>query len=404
MKNNYKQSAKSRSDLLTLLSEACEIEHGLACSYLYAAFSFKQSIEENISWEQLHKVKKWAAQIFFVASEEMLHLAQVWNLITAFGGVPYYARPNFPLHAKYFHFQLPVSLEPFSEQVIKRFKMYELPKHMSEHEYVKKEFDVSFEDGYTYKTVGDLYELIAEGIKAIPEEELFIGDPSLQVGPSTVDFPDIIKVTDRASALSSIELIVEQGEGATKDSENNHYSIFCKIHDEYLEEINGDPNFNPCRSLISNPVVYAKGNLNQVNGNLLENKLGIQISDLFDDLYVLMMQVLQHAFYSSDMEAARDWGKFAIHLMPAVIKPLADSLSRIDAGKSFNGLVVGPSFTLNRHVAFPHDFFLAKILMTERLSEIIHRGNRLLEGYPTPPKEFKNAIQNLVTISQKIIT
>ena len=401
-KTRYKQKAASRSDILTLLSEACEIEHGLACSYLYTAFSFKQSTDEGITWEQLHLVKKWAAQIFFVASEEMLHLAQIWNLTTAIGGIPYYSRPNFPLNAKYFHFELPVTLEPFSERVIKRFKMYELPTSLSERKYVKEEFGVSFEDGYDYKTVGELYELIKEGIRTVSEENLFIGDPKFQVGQSTVDFPDIIEVVDRESALRAIDLIVEQGEGTLSETENNHYAIFSKIYDEFKLELRKDSGFKPCRRMIKNPVIYDKGNLNQSEGNLLGNELTARVSDLFDDLYVLMMQILQHTFYSSDMELARKWGKFAIHMMPTVIKPLADALSMQAAGEDYPEFVAGPSFTINRHVAFPFQFETARLMMLERLEEIIHRGSNLCRTEKKLPREFLNAIKNLKTISKNL--
>ena len=37
----------TRSDLLSLLSEAAELEHGIACSYLYAGFSLKRDISEG---------------------------------------------------------------------------------------------------------------------------------------------------------------------------------------------------------------------------------------------------------------------------------------------------------------------------------------------------------------------
>ena len=35
-------SVVSRSTLLKLLTEACELEHGLACSYLYAAMTLRR--------------------------------------------------------------------------------------------------------------------------------------------------------------------------------------------------------------------------------------------------------------------------------------------------------------------------------------------------------------------------
>ncbi len=45
-------STFTRSKLLSLLSEACELEHGLACSYLFSAFSLKQELSEGLTWEQ----------------------------------------------------------------------------------------------------------------------------------------------------------------------------------------------------------------------------------------------------------------------------------------------------------------------------------------------------------------
>jgi hypothetical protein len=93
--------ASRRSALLSLLTEACELEHALACTYLYAAFTLKQDLNEGgLDWRQLQKVRFWAAQLYFIASQEMLHLAQVWNLQAAIGGTPYYLRPNFPQSSK----------------------------------------------------------------------------------------------------------------------------------------------------------------------------------------------------------------------------------------------------------------------------------------------------------------
>ena len=87
---------------LSVLTEACELEHGLACSYLFAAFSLKDQYDGGLSAEELHLARKWAGQVYFIAAQEMLHLAQVWNLLTAIGGTPYYFRPNFPQTAKYY--------------------------------------------------------------------------------------------------------------------------------------------------------------------------------------------------------------------------------------------------------------------------------------------------------------
>ncbi|MBC2845073.1 ferritin-like domain-containing protein [Winogradskyella flava] len=393
----YKHKAETRSDILTLLCEASEIEHGLACSYLFTAFSLKCEVDESLKWEQLHMVKKWAAQIFFVASEEMLHLAQVWNLLTAIGGTPYYARPNFPLNAKYYHFDIPISLNPFSVSTMKRFKMYELPRTINEKDYVKTEFGLSFEDSYDYKTVGDLYAMIKEGIKSIPEEKLFIGDKDIQIGSDVIDFPDIIKVTDRKTSLEAIDQIMEQGEGTEIDEENSHYWIFSQILSEFEQEIVNDNSFNPVKNIIENPVVFNKGDIDINNANILQNESAILISDLFDDLYVLMMQILQHVFLTSNKKKSRELGKFAIHMMPIVIKPLADCLSKIPAGSLYKNKTASPSFTINRHVQIPSNYDIAIILINERLAHLIERSEFISKKYDLP-EEFYKAIKSLKSI------
>ena len=80
MQNN--KIISSRSDLMSLLTEACELEHGLACTYLYAAFTLRQSVFEaaessdnnQLSSEQFQAIRKWAGQLYFIASQEMMHL------------------------------------------------------------------------------------------------------------------------------------------------------------------------------------------------------------------------------------------------------------------------------------------------------------------------------------------
>jgi hypothetical protein len=38
----------SRGELVFLLGQACEIEHGLMCEYLYAQFSLKRRLDEGV--------------------------------------------------------------------------------------------------------------------------------------------------------------------------------------------------------------------------------------------------------------------------------------------------------------------------------------------------------------------
>jgi Ferritin-like len=78
---------ETREDLLYLLSQASELEHSLACQYLFTAFSLKDSVEEGVSQAQLSKIDRWRKTINEIAVQEMLHLAIASNLLTAIGGV-----------------------------------------------------------------------------------------------------------------------------------------------------------------------------------------------------------------------------------------------------------------------------------------------------------------------------
>src|ERR1051326_4760622 len=70
-----------REALIYMLCEAAELEHGIMCQYLFAAFSLKQRADEGLTAEELEAVTRWRKDISHVATEEMLHLALVHNLL-----------------------------------------------------------------------------------------------------------------------------------------------------------------------------------------------------------------------------------------------------------------------------------------------------------------------------------
>src|ERR1700740_905914 len=72
-----------REALIYMLCEAAELEHGIMCQYLFGAFSLKQSADEGLSGDGLAAANRWRKQILHVATQEMLHLALVQNLLTA---------------------------------------------------------------------------------------------------------------------------------------------------------------------------------------------------------------------------------------------------------------------------------------------------------------------------------
>ena len=76
-------SVPSREQALHALYEAAELEHCLMCTYLYAAFSLKTSVDEGVTPAQLEAITRWKRSMLQVAIEEMGHLMSVWNITAA---------------------------------------------------------------------------------------------------------------------------------------------------------------------------------------------------------------------------------------------------------------------------------------------------------------------------------
>src|SRR5438105_5256781 len=91
-----------REALIYMLCEAAELEHGIMCQYLFAAFSMKQARSEGLTGDELAAVTRWRKQISHVATQEMLHLALVQNLLSAIGAAPHMTRPNLPHQAGHY--------------------------------------------------------------------------------------------------------------------------------------------------------------------------------------------------------------------------------------------------------------------------------------------------------------
>ncbi|MCL2393193.1 MAG: ferritin-like protein, partial [Acidimicrobiaceae bacterium] len=72
-----------REALIYMICEAAELEHGLMCEYLFAAFSLKDQVDEGVNEDQLAAVQRWRSTILGVAGQEMLHLALTANMLTA---------------------------------------------------------------------------------------------------------------------------------------------------------------------------------------------------------------------------------------------------------------------------------------------------------------------------------
>lgn len=355
----------SRSELMSLLSEACEIEHSLACAYLFAAFSIRKGVKDVPDWREQQITSYWAGQIYFVASQEMLHLAQAWNLLSAIGGTPYFMRPAFPQSKNYWPLPAALTLQRFCSETVERFLQWEAPVDTNTRNVFTRWQHAPTEPDLAFRTVGELYELIARSIDAFPEAELFIGNPDLQIGPDLVDFPDLITVFDKHSALEAIRRVQHQGEGSRDDRSDSHFGIFYEMRLELDRILNANPHFQPAYPALRDPSTRQ-----QAGGNLVTHPGARQAMTLFNDIYVLTMRMLGWVFGpgAPQQSQTRAFARAGIAAMPVILKPLGEALAQMPSGDGLH--TAGAAFALQRHVPLPNDADDAFRLVIERITEL----------------------------------
>lgn len=258
----------SREQLLHLLAEAAEIEHSLMCSYLYAAFSLKRAGEEGVDQAQGEALERWRKIIIDVAVEEMGHLVMVANLTVAIGGRPHFGRPNFPVSPGYFPSGVAVRLTPFTTETLEHFIFLERPRGLDSADnaaFVQKDYHREqarpglMPSAQEYITIGHLYEAVRANLIALDHRlgstALFLGTAASQLGKDAIDLEGITAITDLASATTTIDIIVEQGEGSPTDRDASHYRKFLSVQDEFVKLTHLDSDFALAWPAAQNPVL-----------------------------------------------------------------------------------------------------------------------------------------------------
>ena len=214
-----------REHLWYLLAEASQVEHLIMCQYLYASFSLKGGPEDGLTAEQAAAVARWREVLTGIAIEEMLHLALVFNVMTAIGAAPPLSRPNFPRSSGDLPGGVQFRLLPFGTDSLTHFLYLERPEGMERmdaegfvptippHEPVEAGEAIS--RAQDFATVGHLYRGIERGLAALSgrfgERGLFVGPRRAQATPELFRWPQLVAVHDLASAMAAINEIIEQG-------------------------------------------------------------------------------------------------------------------------------------------------------------------------------------------------
>ena len=374
-----------REALIYTLGKAAELEHLIMLQYLFAAFSLKETVDEGLTPEALDAVRRWRTTLLEISEQEMLHLALVQNLLTAVGAAPRLARPNFPMPAYAYPAGVRIELVPFDEAALRHFAFLERPEGMDVEdaegfEAIEQavalphdEHDEIVPHLQEFDTIGQLYRSIQAGLEhlqgRIGAERLFVGPANAQATEEHFRWPELVAVTDLASARQAIDTIVEQGEGARGEWRDAHFGRLLGILDEFLALKAADPDFEPAL-----PVVAC--NVRQQPTGVVVPQITdpgtTRCMDLLNVAYEVLLQLLSRYFAHTD-ESPRQLAVLAdvsVGLMYTVIKPLGTVVTRLPVGSHLPGATAGPGFELFYQVDYllPHQR-AAWVLMEERLRD-----------------------------------
>jgi CDGSH-type Zn-finger protein/uncharacterized Fe-S cluster protein YjdI len=375
-----------REVLLNSLYEAAELEHNLMCTYLYAAASLKDGPADGLSAEEAAAVGRWRQELVGIAIEEMGHLGAVWNITAALGGAPRVGRANFPLDPGYLPASVVVKLAPFNAATLQHFVFLERPQGSTEQDGAGFSYERAYVRGggaarltpmgINYDTVGEFYADLGRGLQAFAalsgEDATFDGDTALQLSEHEVSLTDVQPVRCLKTALAAFNAIVEQGEGAPRDSVDSHYRKFIGIGSELAALTAKNPGFAPAFPAATNPVLRRPP---RPEGRVwIEDADAARTVDLANACYGLMLRLLAYSYGlrgpSTEKSLVVD---LAIGLMQALM-PLAQRAARLPAGPSNPQCNAGVSFIAPRDSGALPPGAAARRLFVERFAQLAQAG------------------------------
>ncbi|ESQ78744.1 hypothetical protein AEYBE204_12220 [Asticcacaulis sp. YBE204] len=383
----------NREQLFHLLAEASEIEHALMCSYLYALFSLKPAADPSFSHEESTAVARWRETIRSVVIEEMGHLVIVSNLTAALGGRPHFNRPNFPVTSGYFPSVLSLRLTPFSLETLDHFIFLERPLgvevpdgegfEVRDAPPREQVFHGLMPGAQDYATVSHLYEAIRANLiglaRLLGEAHLFIGAAASQMGANVIKMKGVREISTLEDALKSIDIIVEQGEGASVACDDCHYSRFVAIRDEFLELSARNEKFRPAYPMVSNPVTRRPEASDE--RVYISNPEAAQVLDFGNATYNLLLRALVQAFCQNRSDATQErFMTLALGLMH-VLSSVAQTLASIPATEG-GRLTAGLTFTTLRGLEPLATGEVETILIQERLLLLIAATRDICPRHP----------------------
>ena len=279
-------------------------------------------------------MRSWRSRIAHVATQEMLHLALVHNLLSAIGAAPHLTRPNLPQPANYYPAGVQLALLPFGEAALQHFMFLERPEGMD------------LADAAGLSAVGRAQPHLTErdivpratGLRhrrpPVPVHRGRPGPPGraarrglavrraarAQATTAHFGWPELIPVTDLASAQRAIDEILEQGEGPRGHWRDAHFGQFVAILDEYQQMLAARPDFDPVRPVVAANV---RPHERDTEVRLITDPLTARVADLFNVGYEILLQTLkQFSAHAEETDAQlQTLADTTIALMVQVLRP-----------------------------------------------------------------------------------
>jgi hypothetical protein len=385
----------SREHLWHALAEAAELEHNLLCSYLFAAFSLKQDVSEDLTPSELRAVTGWRNTLMGICIEEMVHLAQVSNLLVAVGARAHFNRPNLPVAPGYHPASIVIELAPFDLATMEHFIFLERPEDAPVADPPVFEQDTPQPDRDTsatwlmpsappYATVGEFYRYVRTGLAELAvqlgEQKLFCGSSDHQLRAEELSAPELKVVTELRSAQAAIDFIVEQGEGSPTTQQSSHFQRFSDIRDECMRLTSERPGFQGHRPVARNPVMHPPTATDRTH---VTATAAAEVLDAANAMYNVMLRSLVEIYEVRwNAQPYRDALLGVAFACMKALTFLASKLTRLPA-QDGRGVTAGISFaTLRSTEGFAVGSGSAGML-AERLRQIGQRLSELEVGEGT---------------------
>jgi CDGSH-type Zn-finger protein/uncharacterized Fe-S cluster protein YjdI len=385
---------QDREELIYLLCEAAEFEHTVMCSYLYAQWTLKRGLDEDVTPTELAAIERWRRSLGQVALEEMLHLSLVNNLLAAIGAAPHLWRPAFPVRAGHFPADVLMNLTPFGEAALEHFMYIERPEglhiadgagfgHAMHYRRIARP-NMLAPSPQDYATQGHLYHGVLQGLgrlcDQLGEERVFVGHNQAQICNEEFGLPGLFKIANLASAHEAIEEIVRQGEGAPAHRDDSHFSRFKTIRTELGELRAARPGFEPARPVVRNPMLGDTG-IARDRVRVVEPLAG-QVIDLGNSVYVLMIRALSQVFAPAPLpRELRIALATSTNALMSLVGRIAEVATRLPIDAAMAGSTAALNFELPGSAGGLVQTCAARIL-GERASELGAAARRLARELP----------------------